>query len=92
MFAGTGIIEEESTYFCSTEESSESSPTTNSPEVHLPEIRHLASLSSVNEEWTTLNTGFKESDAYWLLFFALSSHYKSYSEPSSDPSSIGVKR
>ena len=91
MFAGTGIIEEESAYFCSTKESSESSPTANSPEVHLPEIRHLACLSSINEEWITLNAGFKESDAYWLLFFALSSHYKSYRDPSGDPSSISVK-
>ena len=62
-------------YFCSTEESSESSPI-----VDLPELQHLVHVSSVDAQWwRTLNSEkarFKEADAYWLLFSAVTKYYE----------------
>ena len=77
-------------YFCSTEESSESSPI-----VNLPELQHLVSLSSVNARlWRTLNPKkerFQETDAYWLLFSALTNYYENHYETLA-PSTIATKQ
>jgi hypothetical protein len=62
-------------YFCSTEESSESSPI-----VNRLELDHLHLVSSVDQEcWRTLDPAqarFKEADAYWLFFSAVTKYYQ----------------
>lgn len=72
-----GIIDAEilAQYFCSTEESSKSTPI-----VNLIELRHLIQVSYVNaQSWRALNAAkerFKELDAYWLLFSYVTDYYE----------------
>jgi hypothetical protein len=79
-------------YFCSTEEPSEFSPI-----VYRPEFDHLNHISSVDAEWwRTLkpdNARFKEADAYWLFFSAVTRYYETLHPPGghSEPT-ITVKR
>jgi hypothetical protein len=67
-------------YFCSTEEPSESSPL-----VNRPELDHLNHIRSVDARWwRTLNSHearFKEADAYWLFFFAITQYYETNFQP-----------
>ncbi|KAF8258395.1 hypothetical protein EI94DRAFT_1140636 [Lactarius quietus] len=76
-------------YFCSTEESSESSPI-----VNRPEMNHLIHLSSIDAmEWHPLSTGlFGEDDAYWLLFYAFANHCSLLPPNTTGASNIVVKR
>lgn len=71
-----GLIDEGlfAEYFCSAEESSESSPI-----VDLPEVHHIIHLSSVNARW--LEPRFQESDAYSLYFIALTTYYEALAPP-----------
>jgi hypothetical protein len=64
-------------------------PSAESPEsiVNRPEVDHLIHISSVHERWwKTLNPhnarDFKESDAYWLFFSAVTKYYQTL--PSTD--------
>ncbi|KAF8274661.1 hypothetical protein EI94DRAFT_473465 [Lactarius quietus] len=77
-------------YFCSTTETSESSPIVNRPEVD-----HLFHLLSVEARWwQSLNPSkenFKECDADWLFFSAVARHYDTL--PSiDDKANVTVKR
>jgi hypothetical protein len=60
-------------YFCSAEEPSESRTI-----VYRPELDHLNHISSVDARWWTLKSDkiFKEADAYWLFFSAVTIYYE----------------
>jgi hypothetical protein len=60
--------------FARAEEPSESRPI-----VYRPELDHLNHISSVDARWWTLKsdkTRFKEADAYWLFFSAVTIYYE----------------
>jgi hypothetical protein len=65
-------------YFCSMEESSESSPI-----VNRIELDHLHLVSFFDAQWwrtlNSTNARFKEADAYWLFFFAVTKYYDTHS-------------
>jgi hypothetical protein len=74
-------------YIYSTEEPSESRPI-----VNRPELDHLNHISSVDAQWWRSlrpdEASFKEVDAYWLFFSAVTKYYETTTSTDDDDEPI----
>ena len=75
-------------YFCPTAQGESSGSTDSTPIVSQFELQHLVQLSFVTaRSWRALDAEkgiFKEHDAYWLLFSAVTDYYETTTSTDDD--------